>query len=218
LKVLTSRRTVTILLAAALFGSLVSLGASWRLPGDNRGYEPPQPLAYSHRLHAGELQIACLYCHSGAERSRYAGIPAMSVCMNCHRQVTATRAHVDQAAAAAKADNQPAGRVVSSELRKLYDALALDDTLVPVKGRAATPIAWVRVHNLPDFVRFDHSAHVVSGVACQTCHGPIETMERVRQEASLSMGWCVNCHRDVNEHGLDGRRVYASVDCTTCHY
>ena len=213
-------RTVTFLLGAALLASLVSLGATWRLPGDNRGYEPAQPIAYSHRLHAGEMKIACVYCHSGAERSRFAGIPAMSVCMNCHRQVTASRAQIEQDAAAAKTAPPTAARarVISPELKKLYDALALDDKLVAVKGRTPVPIAWVRVHNLPDFVRFDHSAHVGSGVACQTCHGPVESMERVRQHASLSMGWCVNCHRDANERGLNGTRVYASLDCTTCHY
>ena len=80
------------------------------------------------------------------------------------------------------------------------------------------PIAWVRVHTLPDFVRFDHSPHVTAGLACQTCHGPIETMERVRQEESLSMGWCLSCHRDMSESGIAGKAVHASTDCTTCHY
>ncbi len=211
-------RTLTVLLASAFIASLVSLGAAWRLPGNNQGYEPAQPLAYSHRLHAGDMKIACVYCHSGAERSRFAGIPGTSICMNCHRQVTASRASVEQEQAAAKSENRAVARVIAPELKKLYDSLALDEKLVPIKGQAARPMSWVRVHNLPEFVRFDHSAHVGSGVACQTCHGPIETMERVRQESPLSMGWCVNCHRDVNEHGVNGKEVYASMDCTTCHY
>jgi hypothetical protein len=211
-------RTLTILLAVALSVSLVSLAAALRLPGDNTGYEPVQPIAYSHRLHAGDLKISCLYCHSGAERSRYAGIPATSVCMNCHRQVVAPRAAVVQEEEAATKEKRDAKRIVSPELRKLYDALALDDRLAPAKDKVARPVAWVRVHALPDFVRFDHSPHVVAGVACQTCHGPIETMERVRQSSSLSMGWCVNCHRDVTERGLNGKHVQASTDCTTCHY
>jgi hypothetical protein len=82
----------------------------------------------------------------------------------------------------------------------------------------AKAIPWVRVHNLPDFAYFDHRAHVVAGVACQKCHGPVETMERVRQVESLSMGWCVNCHRDANLHGVAGKKVNASLDCAACHY
>src|SRR5437762_1610735 len=124
-------RTLTIILTVALSASLVSLAAALRLPGDNRGYQPVQPIAYSHRLHAGDLKINCLYCHSGAERSRFAGIPAMNVCMNCHRQVVATRAAVEQERQAATKEKRDARRVVSPELRKLYDALALDDRLTP---------------------------------------------------------------------------------------
>jgi len=79
-------------------------------------------------------------------------------------------------------------------------------------------VAWTRIHSLPDFVYFDHRAHVNAGVVCQQCHGPVETMERVRQVSDLSMGWCVNCHRDANEKGIGGRRVNASINCSTCHY
>lgn len=213
-------RALTLLLTAALFASLVSLAMAWRLPGDNRGYEPVQPIAYSHRLHAGEMKISCLYCHSAAERSRYAGIPAVSVCMNCHRMVTASLALVQEEKAAAARDGRKPQRVISPELRKLYDAFGLDDRLFPLQGVGpkARPVSWVRVHALPDFVRFDHSPHVIAGVACQTCHGPIETMDRVRLVAPLTMGWCVNCHRDANEHGVNGRRVNASLDCSACHY
>jgi hypothetical protein len=211
---------LTIALTTALFASLVSLATAWRLPGDNRGYEPVQPIAYSHRLHAGDMQISCLYCHSGAERSRYAGIPAVSVCMNCHRQVTAPRSAVEQERTASGKESRTPRRIVSPELRKLYDAFGLDDGLMPMQGhgRTARPVAWVRVHALPDFVRFDHSPHVIAGVACQACHGPVETMERVRLVAPLSMGWCVNCHRDANEQGVAGKPVHASLDCTACHY
>ena len=191
---------------------------AWRLPGDNTGYEPVQPVAYSHLLHAGDMEIPCLYCHSGAERSRYAGIPAMSVCMNCHRLVTAGKSSVDEELLLAEEEKRPAKRIVSPELAKLYESLGLDERLVPTPGHVEKPIAWVRVHTLPDFVRFDHSPHVTAGLACQTCHGPIETMERVRQEASLSMGWCLSCHRDLSEVGIAGKAVHASTDCTTCHY
>jgi hypothetical protein len=211
-------RTLTILIGFSVIVSLGSLVAGWRLPGDNRGYEPVQPINYSHRLHAGEMKIACMYCHSGAERSRYAGIPSTSVCMNCHQEVRASFELVQQEAQDAETEDRTPERIISPELRKLYDTLALDDQLRPLENQAPMPVAWVRVHTLPDFVRFDHRPHIWAGVSCQSCHGPVETMERVRQEAPLSMGWCVNCHRDVNEHGVAGKTAYASLDCTTCHY
>ena len=211
-------RTLTILIGFSVIASLGSLAAGWRLPGDNRGYEPVQPINYSHRLHAGDIEIACMYCHSGAEQSRYAGIPSTSVCMNCHQEVRASFELVQQEAQDAETEDRTPERIISPELRKLYDTLALDDQLRPLEDRTPMPVAWVRVHTLPDFVRFDHRPHVWAGVSCQSCHGPVETMERVRQEAPLSMGWCVNCHRDVNEHGVAGKTAYGSLDCTTCHY
>ena len=200
-------RIITVVLAAVFAASLVTLASAWRLPGDNQGYEPVQPIAFSHKLHAGEMRISCLYCHAGAESSRYAGIPALNICMNCHEKVTASFAMQQQA--------QP---VESPELRKLYDALALDDVLAPIEGRAPKPIGWQRVHQLPDFVYFDHRAHITAAVPCRHCHGPVETMDRVRQFETLAMGWCVNCHRDVNQAGVAGKPVHASIDCVTCHY
>ena len=198
-----SHRMITVVLVVGLAFTLLVLAArtgSYHLPGNQQGYEPVQPIAYSHRLHAGELQIQCLYCHFTAEKSRHAGIPPANVCMNCHRFVTAPlgvmRAE-DELAAKEKRAPRP---IASPEIQKIYDALD------PAKG--SQPIAWNRVHKLPDFVYFDHRAHVHAGVACQQCHGPVETMERVRQVADLSMGWCVNCHRQQR----------ASVDCSTCHY
>jgi len=213
-----SRPITAIVLAAALALSLVTLVTALRLPGDNQGYEPVQPIAYSHKLHAGELQIQCQYCHSSADKSRHAGIPAMNVCMNCHSGVTATLAAVKAEEAAAAEQKRAAQPIRSAELQKLYDALALDKDLVPIADKTPTPIAWKRIHKLPDFVYFDHRAHITATVACQTCHGPIQEMERVRQYETLSMGWCVNCHRDVNEKGVNGKQVHASTDCTTCHY
>jgi hypothetical protein len=207
-----------VVLAAALAVSLVTLVAALRLPGDNQGYEPAQPIAYSHRLHAGSLKIECMYCHSSADKSRHAGIPAMNVCMNCHGRVTASLAAVKQEQMEAAQQQRPAKPVISAELRKLYDAMALDADLSPKPGQAARPIAWKRIHKLPDFVYFDHRAHITAAVGCQQCHGPVETMERVRQYETLSMGWCVNCHRDVNEAGVAGKQVNASTDCVTCHY
>jgi hypothetical protein len=201
------QRVTTVALAAALIVSLAALAIAWRSPGNNQGYEPVQPVAFSHRLHAGDMQISCVYCHLGAETSRYAGIPALSTCMNCHKNVTASL--TAQKSVPAKE---------SPELRKIYDALALDGKLVPIAGRAPVPIVWTRVHQLPDFVYFDHRAHLAAAVRCQTCHGAIETMERVRQVETLAMGWCVNCHRAANAAGVEGRPIHASTDCVTCHY
>jgi hypothetical protein len=200
-------RIITVALAAACAVSLVTLARAWRLPGNNQGYEPDQPIAFSHKLHAGDMQISCLYCHAGAERSRHAGIPALNVCMNCHEKVTSSFAAQRQA--------EP---MESPELRKLYDALALDDVLGPLEGKTPKPIVWQRVHQLPDFVYFDHRAHITAAVGCQQCHGPVETMDRVRQVETLAMGWCVNCHRDVTQNGVAGKPVHASIDCVTCHY
>jgi hypothetical protein len=109
-------------------------------------------------------------------------------------------------------------RIISTELQKLYNSLALDGNLAPQLNATASSIPWVRVHNLPDYVYFDHRAHVSAGVTCQRCHGPVETMERVRQVESLSMGWCVNCHREANALGINGKAVHASTDCAACHY
>ena len=212
---------VAALLAVGLGYNLLAVTpriANWRLPGNHQDYEPVQPIAYSHRLHAGELQIPCLYCHFGAEKSRHAGIPPVSVCMNCHRSVSAPLGSVRAEDEAAAAENRRPRRVVSAEIAKLYAALGLDDQLAPRAGARPSPVQWVQVHRLPDFVYFDHRPHVAAGVTCQTCHGPIATMERVRQTTSLSMGWCVNCHRSANEAGVAGRPVNASLDCSTCHY
>ena len=199
--------TLFLLVGVVVSGiALVPKLGSYHLPGNHQDYEPGQPIAFSHRLHAGELQISCVYCHSGAEKSRHAGFPATSVCMNCHKSVTASSGELRE---------NP--QAISDELRKLYDTFGLDKNLKHDPNKAQ-PVPWVRVHNLPDFAYFDHRAHVNSGVACQKCHGPVETMERVRQVESLSMGWCVNCHRDVNATGVNGKKVHASLDCAACHY
>jgi hypothetical protein len=127
------------------------------------GYQPVQPVPYSHRLHAGELQIDCRYCHASVEVSAVANVPPTQTCMNCHRTVART-----------------------SEL------------LQPVRDSAASgrPMRWVRVHKLPEYAYFDHHAHVRAGVGCVSCHGHVEEMDAVRQVQPLSMGWCLDCHRD----------------------
>jgi len=185
--------------------SLVSALARVNLFGNNRDYRPEQPIAYSHRVHAGELAIPCLYCHPGAERSRHAGVPSRSMCMNCHRYVTATLGAVREEDRLAEEEGRDPLTLVSPELKKLLDA---DEQ----------PIVWTKVHRLPDFAYFDHRPHVAAGVACQRCHGPIESMDRVRQFSTLSMGWCLSCHRENSGTRLAGRPVDPSIDCVTCHF
>ncbi|MHC5021868.1 MAG: cytochrome c3 family protein [Planctomycetota bacterium] len=122
--------------------------------------------------------------------------------------------------AAAAAEGRAPKRVVSDELRKLYAYVGgVPGEPAPEGGApAAKPIPWVKVHNVPDYAYFDHRPHVAAGVDCQHCHGPVETMERLRQVGDLSMGWCVNCHRDVRKTGLKGKALKPSSDCTACHY
>lgn len=201
---------LTYILLAGIVLTLWIMGVGaqrFRMPGNQQDYEPDQPIAYSHRLHAGELAIDCQYCHTGAERSRYAGVPAASTCMNCHQFVTAAWGAVQEEDQLATAEDRAPQKIVSSELAKLYAAVESQE-----------PIAWNRIHQLPDLAHFDHRPHVFAGVTCQTCHGPVETMEKVRQIESLSMGWCVNCHREVNQAGVVGKAVHAPTDCSTCHY
>ena len=171
-------RTAKILLA--LLGLvLVGGAATLAVPpvGYNNGYEPKQPIPFSHRIHAGDHKIPCLYCHVAAEKSIHATVPAMNVCMNCHKMVA----------------------LQSPWIKKLTEAY-----------ENGTAIEWKRVHMLPDFVRFNHKRHVKHEVACQTCHGPVETMDIIHQHAPLSMGWCVNCHRKPENN--------APINCSTCHY
>jgi hypothetical protein len=164
---------VSVALGAAAVRALARVGV-------HQGYGPAQPIEFSHRLHAGETRIPCLYCHYAATRSQHAGIPAASVCMNCHG-LLATQ---------------------TAEIQKLRESV--------LQRRS---IRWVKVHNLPDFVHFDHRQHVRASVRCQTCHGAIEQMARVTQQATLTMGFCLSCH-DARGVGDRGQRT----DCARCHY
>ncbi len=215
------QRIITVVLLIGLFFGLITLVygmSSWRLPDHETGYTPQQPIDYSHRLHAGELQIDCGFCHTAADKSRHAGIPSSDVCMKCHKFVTSSFDVLqDEGNRAAEESRQP-NRIISEELQKLYDSFGLDEELQPRADAEPTSIPWIRVHNLPDYVYFDHRAHVTAGVTCQHCHGPVESMERVRQVESLSMGWCVKCHRETTENGVNGQPVHASTDCAVCHY
>ncbi len=215
------------LVVAAVAGLALVAGTADRRPLNvHTGYAPEQPIPYSHRLHAGELSIDCLYCHFGARTSRHAGIPPTGLCMNCHAQVTSSLDALLAERGIAEAEDREPERVVSAPIQALYDALALDADGQPT-GAEPRSIPWVRVHALPDFVAFDHSVHVARGVACQSCHGPVQSMERVRQETDLGMGWCVDCHRRSPRDPAalappGGARLdpphHVTTDCVACHY
>jgi mono/diheme cytochrome c family protein len=159
--------------------------------GIDQGYAPVQPIHYSHKIHAGANEIDCNYCHSSARKSKHSGIPSLNVCMNCHKHISEYNGEEDLA-------NGYTKDFYDKEIAKLYDAVGWDDAEQRYTGKEK-PVKWVRIHNLPDFVYFNHSQHVkVAGVECQTCHGPVEEMEIMYQHSSLTMGWCIDCHRETN--------------------
>jgi hypothetical protein len=216
-----ANRLLTFVLLVGLASTSLVLARrvkEYPLPGNQQGYEPEQPIAFSHRQHAGQLQISCVYCHFGSETSRHAGIPPASVCMACHRFVTAPQKDMLPELLQARKERRVPQLIISPELQKLYDALGLNSKLEPDPNKKPMPIAWVRVHNLPAFTCFDHRAHIHAGLECQRCHGAVETMDRVRQVEDLSMGWCVNCHRESGRTGLAGKKVDPSTNCATCHH
>jgi hypothetical protein len=168
--------------------------------GRQQNYQPRQPIFYSHKVHVGINQLNCLYCHAGAEKSRQAMIPSPNICMNCHKQIneyTGEKDHPLYTAEGQKIDG-------TAEIHKLYEYAGWDPDkkaykLKPDGSIDAHPIEWIKIHNLPDHVYFNHSQHVKVGqVQCQRCHGPIQDMDEVYQFAPLSMGWCINCHRQTN--------------------
>ncbi|WP_438821595.1 c-type cytochrome [Larkinella terrae] len=180
------------------FDGLYSVGVS-------QGYAPKQPIAFSHKLHAGQYQVNCNYCHTSVYKGKIATIPSANICMNCHGEI----------------------KRESPEIQKIYKAIETD-----------TPIEWVRVHNLPDLAYFNHAQHTnVGQVQCQTCHGEIEKMEVVEQRSSLTMGWCIDCHRKTEVATKDNAyydklvalhkkgskeplRVanIGGLECSKCHY
>jgi len=183
----------------------------------HQGYQPVQPIHFPHDLHAGVMKIDCQYCHSGAYKSKNASIPSLNVCMNCHKVV----------------------KTESPEIHKIYDALGYDPKTQKYDSTKARPMQWIRIHNLPDFVYFNHSQHVkVAGIKCQTCHGPVQTMKEVYQYSPLTMKWCIQCHKrtEVNYKGnayydnmiavhdriKRGEKVteasMGGIECGKCHY
>ena len=195
---------IFLLLAGAYFayGWMMQLGI-------DQGYTPIQPIHYSHKIHAGDNKIECKYCHSSARVSKKSGIPSLNVCMNCHKSIYEYKGNPE---GPSKEDlaNGYTNEFYTGEIKKLYKAVGWDEDDQQYTGETK-PVEWVRVHNLPDFVYFNHSQHVsVAEIECQTCHGPIEEMEIVSQFSPLTMGWCINCHKDTNVK-VEGNEYYTKI-------
>ncbi|MDY0780852.1 c-type cytochrome [Tenacibaculum sp. IB213877] len=196
---------------AVIFGALVTayflFGTLFKV-GVDQGYQPIQPIAFSHKIHAGDNKIECQYCHSAAKHSKHSGIPSVNVCMNCHKNIS-------EVADDTKVILEEGGTVLTKadldkEIQKIYDAAGWDKDKLAYTGETK-PVKWVRVHNLPDFAYFNHSQHVtVAGVKCQKCHGPVEEMEEVYQFSPLTMGWCIDCHKETKVD-LKGNDYYAKI-------
>lgn len=210
---------LTVLLIAGL-----GANAAWNLLtgiGVTQGYKPEQPIAFSHELHSGINGVDCNYCHHTARHSKSAAIPSANVCMNCHTYI----------------NEGPSGK---EEIQKIYDAVGFDPEKGKyIEGYEQKPIKWVRIHNLPDLAYFNHSQHVVAGgLECQECHGAIEEMEVVEQHSSLTMGWCIECHRNTEVKVADNDyyeemhakfkenhpgetfnvEAIGGLECGKCHY
>jgi mono/diheme cytochrome c family protein len=209
--------------------------------GRQQGYQPTQPIYFSHKVHAGINQINCLYCHNSAFEGKHAGIPTLNICMNCHKSINA---YEKGPKIYDENKNEIDG---TAEIKKLYSYAGF----TPGPGANWDPAnakspEWIKIHNLPDHVYFNHSQHTkVGNVQCQTCHGNIQQMDKVQQMAELSMGWCINCHRETkvnfNYNDSSGNKYYSiyekfhndiksgkmdsvtvkdigGLECQKCHY
>jgi len=188
------------------FGGYMTINAAIGF-GRMKSYQPTQPIYYSHKVHAGTNQINCLYCHNGAWDSKYSNIPSVNVCMNCHMAVKEYKGDP-----IVREDGTQVNGTV--EIQKLYSYAGWNPNTKKY-DKPGSPIEWVKIHNLPDHVYFNHSQHVrVGKQQCQTCHGPIQEMPEVHQFAELSMGWCINCHREskvnfYNKETGEGNKYYS---------
>jgi mono/diheme cytochrome c family protein len=279
-EILTSKGVIAfVIFALVVLGGYTTVNNAIKL-GRQQGYQPEQPIKFSHVQHAGIQKIDCQYCHDGARRSKHSVIPAANTCMNCHKAVKNGSQHGTaeltkiyasigydpnkdvyiegyeemstediakiykswiantymQNAENATADK--AEKTADDQWDAIVDALTDEST---GDDRVQGPIEWVRIHNLPDHVYFNHAQHVSVGkLECQTCHGPIEEMEKVYQYSPLSMGWCINCHRETsvqfqdNEYYKSYERYHeelqngtrdrvtvediGGLECQKCHY
>jgi cytochrome c551/c552 len=235
-----------ILLLFALGGYYTINGAIGL--GRMKDYQPEQPIYYSHKVHAGTNQISCLYCHGGAQDSKHASVPSVNVCMNCHMAIKEYKGEP-----IVREDGSSVNG--TAEIQKLYSYAGWNpdtkqynpDNNKDGMPDGAKPIDWIKIHNLPDHVYFNHSQHIKVGKQqCQTCHGNIQEMGEVAQFSDLSMGWCINCHReskvdffnketgegnkfysiyekfhnDIKNHKMDSVTVehIGGTECQKCHY
>ena len=217
-------RVVVMCLILALIGGKEGFHALKDNVGVYQGYAPEQPIAFSHKIHAGENGIDCVYCHHSAEKGKASGIPSVNVCMNCHSSIS---------------EGKTTGEV---EIAKIYEAAGYN----PESREYDKPekaIKWVKIHNLPDFVYFNHSQHVVVGEQeCQTCHGEVQEFGYpMHQENDLTMGWCIDCHRETGvvmegneyydkmhtelkeKYAAEGKTTFTvqdigGLECGKCHY
>jgi mono/diheme cytochrome c family protein len=199
--------------------------------GIDQGYAPIQPIHFSHKIHSGDNQIDCNYCHSSARKSKTSGIPSLNVCMSCHENIYEYNGEIDLAMGYTK-------EFYDAEIQKLYDAVGWDPEERTYSGEEQ-PVKWVRIHNLPDLAYFNHAQHVtVAGIDCQTCHGPVEEMEILYQYSPLTMGWCIDCHRTTTvdlksneyyekihaelskKYGVERLTAaqMGALECGKCHY
>lgn len=220
--IMSHKRTTAVIIIFILGGLLSSGWYALKEIGVYEGYHPEQPIAFSHKIHAGDNAINCQYCHSGVERSKTAGIPSVNVCMNCHKGISEGKL--------------PGG---TEEIAKIYEAAGWDAQ----KGaytKPQKPIKWIKVHNLQDFVFFSHQQHVKVGKQeCATCHGDVPKMTTVKQEHQLTMAWCIDCHKKTEVPGMKENPYYESlhkklaekykgqpitvdkmggIECAKCHY
>lgn len=188
-----ANKTIVGLLGIVLLVLVAKVGWNAAMGiGVYEGYEPEQPIKFSHKIHAGENGIDCNYCHYSASFSKSAGIPSANLCMNCHTYI------------------QEGPQYGKEEIGKIYAALDFDP-VTKTYGPNQKPIKWVKVHNLPDHAYFNHSQHVTIGkIACQKCHGPVETYTVGKQWAPLTMGWCINCHRETKVQ-MEGNGYYDEI-------
>ncbi len=201
-----------LVLVSVIFLMLVAAyyAYGWMMQvGVDQGYAPVQPIHYSHKIHAGDNKIECKYCHSSARVSKHSGIPSLNVCMNCHKSIYEYKGNPEGPSPEDLA-NGYTNEFYTKEIKKLYKAVGWDETNQRYTGETQ-PVEWVRIHNLPDFAYFNHSQHVsVAGIECQTCHGPVEEMEIMYQYSPLTMGWCINCHRETNVK-VEGNEYYEKI-------
>jgi hypothetical protein len=194
---ITNKFVLTMIIAIIGIGATVKFVEWSRGLSIHQGYMPEQPIKFSHKLHAGEYEIACEYCHTGVRKSKNAWIPSVNVCWNCHKII------------------KQGPKYGEEEIAKITEAY-----------ESGKPIEWVRIHNLPDHAYFNHAQHVVvGGLECEQCHGEIKEIEVVYQYSTLGMGWCINCHRQekvkvggsANSEGITVEDM-GGLNCARCHY